>query len=62
MVNWIFSFLYDEYIIWQDEESAGEKEEDEKKTEEKEEKAISLFGALKIPDVLEFSLWYDFVN
>jgi OPA family glycerol-3-phosphate transporter-like MFS transporter 1/2 len=39
----------------QDEESAGE-EEEEKKAEEKEEKAISLFGALKIPGVVEFSL------
>ena len=41
------------YILCQDEESAGEEEE------EKEEKAISLFGALKIPGVVEFSLWYD---
>ena len=46
------------YILCQDEESAGE-EEEEKKAEEKEEKAISLFGALKIPGVVEFSLWYD---
>ena len=45
------------YILCQDEESSGE--EEEKKAEEKEEKAISLFGALKIPGVVEFSLWYD---
>ena len=43
------------YTLWQDEECADEKEE--KKAEEKEEKAISLFGALKIPGVVEFSLW-----
>merc|ERR1712038_903421 len=36
----------------QDEESADEKEE----KKEEEEKAISLFGALKIPGVVEFSL------
>ena len=61
MVTWIFPLLYYVDIIWQDEESVGEKEEEEKKPvqEEKEEKAISLFGALKIPGVVEFSLWCD---
>jgi len=40
----------------QDAESAADGEEEEKKAEDKEEKAISLFGALKIPGVVEFSL------
>ena len=49
----ILSLLMGADLLWQDEESADEKEE--KKGEE--EKAISLFGALKIPGVVEFSLW-----
>ena len=53
----IFFFYIDDYFLCKDEESGGE--EEEKKAEEKEEKAISIFGALKIPGVVEFSLWYD---
>ena len=49
----ILSLFMGADLLWQDEESADEKEE--KKGEE--EKAISLFGALKIPGVVEFSLW-----
>ena len=49
-------FCVHDYVLWQDAESADEKEE-ENKAEVKEEKAISIFGALKIPGVVEFSLW-----
>ena len=53
MLFLILSLVMGADLLWQDEESADEKEE--KKGEE--EKAISLFGALKIPGVVEFSLW-----